>query len=444
MSDDRVVPVGEVERAIRADLGVHRAEVLVRRAEDRLDFGNLQPGAVFADLVVEEAAEADRVEDDEVALHRLGEVATREELGAADGPRAHVAGLRRLLGLHRREVLLGRERRPVVRLATGRVEDDVAAPLVEDVAVGIREVERDVGFELPRPRLEPVDAAVVLARDRAPRRFDRRAMEDAFLHVERAAAIEREAVDRVVRVGGVEPVQEDFLGVVLVVAVRVLEEDQVRLLCEEHAAVPELEAGRVVQVAREHRALVGLAVAVGVFEDDQLVVHRRLRLPVGIVLPGRDPQPSLGVERHLHRVDQLGELLLGGEELDLQPLADGHRLDGLVTVLETGTLPAGWSSHRRTAACSSRPRSRSDPPAIAQMRLSRLRDHHVEDGQLALQDVVVARQDVFLGDLGHLFGVDVARDCRARTSGTRGRRRSSSRRSRGSAWNQCLSLSTTA
>ena len=46
----------------------------------------------------------------------------------------------------------------------------------------------------------------------------------------------------------------------------------------------------------------------------------------------------------------------------------------------------------------------------AQMRRSRLRGHHVEDRQLALQDVVVGRQDVFLGDaLAIYVGVDVAR-----------------------------------
>ena len=196
--------------------------------------------------------------------------------------------------------------------------------------------------------------------------------------------------------------QEDLLRVVLVVAVGVLEEDQVRLLRDEHAAVPELEAGGVVEVAGEHRALVGLAVAVGVFEDEQLVVHRRLRLPVRVVLPGRDPQPALGVERHLHRVDELGELLLRREQLDLQPLADRHLPGWSRRRHETwrhGPLPGSLVfASTNGSVFESSDRRGPTPPAIAQMRLSRLAIITSRIGELALQHVVVGRQDVFLGD----------------------------------------------
>ena len=162
------------------------------------------------------------------------------------------------------------------------------------------------------------------------------------------------------------------------------------------------------QVAGEHRALVGLAVAVGVLEDDQLVVHRRLRLPVGVVLPGRDPQPSLGVERHLHGLDQLGKLLLRREQLDLQSLADGHRLDGLLAALEgrrTRQVGLRIDEGQRVRVVHGKVRSAGDRPDA----LVAVGDHLVEDGQLALQDVVVARQDVFLVDAGHLLRIDVAR-----------------------------------
>ena len=75
--------------------GVDRAEVRVGRLEDRLDLGRLQPGAVLAQLVLEDALEADDVEHEQVALHRLGEVPAREDLHAADRARAHAARLRR-------------------------------------------------------------------------------------------------------------------------------------------------------------------------------------------------------------------------------------------------------------------------------------------------------------------------------------------------------------
>ena len=120
----------------------------------------------------------------------------------------------------------------------------------------------------------------------------------------------------------------------LVVAVGVLEEHEVGGLGDEHAAVAELEAGRAVQVVGEDGHLVGLAVAVGVFEDQELVVHLLLGLPVRIGRPDGDPEPALGVERHLHRLGQLGELLLRGEQVDLHPLGDGHLVDRLLAVEE--------------------------------------------------------------------------------------------------------------
>src|SRR5258707_9221189 len=44
--------------------------------------------------------------------------------------------------------------------------------------------------------------------------------------------------------------------------------------------------------------------------------HQFGRLPMRVSPPGRDPQPPLGVERHLHRVDDLGEHFFGGEQFD--------------------------------------------------------------------------------------------------------------------------------
>ena len=50
--DDRVVPVGDIQRAVGADLGVDRPEVLVGGLQDRLRFRPFETGAVFSQLVV--------------------------------------------------------------------------------------------------------------------------------------------------------------------------------------------------------------------------------------------------------------------------------------------------------------------------------------------------------------------------------------------------------
>ena len=83
--------------------------------------------------------------------------------------------------------------------------------------------------------------------------------------------------DRVMRVVARPAVEQIDDQVGLVVAVGVFEPEQPRLIDHEHAAVPELEAGRAVELVVEHRAFVGAAVVVGVFEDQQPVVRLRSR-----------------------------------------------------------------------------------------------------------------------------------------------------------------------
>ena len=219
------------------------------------------------------------------------------------------------------------------------------------------------------------------------------------------------------RVGGVEAVQQDFLDVVAIVAVRVLQEHHVGRLREDDAVLIEFEPGGVVQVARKHRPLVGLAVAIGVFEDEQRVVHRRLGLPMRVILPGRYPESAPRVERHLHGIDQLGKFLLRREQLDLQPLADGHFLNRFIAGHKhvfavralAGFVGQGVYERRRVgiedlevgAFWIGTARERPDAP----LTVGR---HHVEHRDLALKHLVIGRQHVFLGEL-HLTRIHVAR-----------------------------------
>ncbi len=199
---------------------------------------------------------------------------------------------------------------------------------------------------------------------------------------------------------------------VLVVAVRILEEHEIRRLPEEHPVLVELEAGGVVQVAGKDRALVRLAVPVGVLEDQQLVVHRRLRLPVRVVLPGRDPEPAARVERHLDRIDDLRELFLRREQLDLDALAERHLLDRFLAVQEdvlplrplAGKVRLRVDRRRRLVVYFEIGPARDSPDAPIAMG-----GHRVEDRGLALQHFVVGRQDVLFAGLPGDLLVDVAR-----------------------------------
>src|SRR5438132_14093436 len=87
----------------------------------------------------------------------------------------------------------------IVRVA-GAVGDEVLAPAIEDVPVRIGEAVVDVGLELERARLETIGAGVGVAHRRAPGRLDLRVMEGALLEIEGAAAVDHEAVHRMMRV----------------------------------------------------------------------------------------------------------------------------------------------------------------------------------------------------------------------------------------------------
>ena len=93
---------------------------------------------------------------------------------------------------------------------------------------------------------------------------------------------------------------------------------------------------------REGDALVRHPVPVLIGQDEEAIVHLLEWLPLGIGPPGRGPEASPGVHRHLHRVDQLGKHFLVGEELDLHSLRHGELGEAFlaaVIALEIAFLP---------------------------------------------------------------------------------------------------------
>ena len=69
--------------------------------------------------------------------------------------------------------------------------------------------------------------------------------------------------------------------------------------------------------------LSALPVALGVFEDDDLVVGLLAGLDLRVNLARRHPEPALRVEVHL---DRLGQQRVGREQVHLEPRRDDERL----------------------------------------------------------------------------------------------------------------------
>ena len=222
---------------------------------------------------------------------------------------------------------LGRERHSPPVLTRGGVGEERLFPIVEGEAprigdVGLHALEA-VGLRIEAP------GAAVIAATRAVRGLDLTVEEAAFEQVERARGVGAIGGDGVVRVVRVEAVQDQLGAVGLAVLVIVDEQGEVGFLGDIHAFRGDLEADRDVQLVGENGLLVGLAVAIGVLEDQELVVGEGVTRAV--VRVGRrrgDPEASLRVEGHLDRLLEVGELLFGGEERDLVARGELHLLDG--------------------------------------------------------------------------------------------------------------------
>ena len=326
VSDQRIEPVGDVERPVEPEFDRNRPEVRIRRHQQRFGLHGDEPGAVLPYLVLLDALEADRVRHQEIALGIVGKVAAADEL--------HVRG-RPYLGqrphLHR-PLLAGivdvaGERRAVVVVSVGRVGDEVLTPPIDDVAPGIGEAVADEHAELFGARFVSEDARF-LEPHRAVRCFDLRMEKGPFLEIQVAARTPGEGVDGVMAVFSAEAVQHDAALVGFAVSVRVAQEHQVGLLRDVRSAIPQLETRRNVEAVGKHPQLVGAPVLIGILQDDQLVVRRHARQYVRVGGRREHPEPSTRVERHRQRVGDFRKLLLRGEKRDLVALGRLQPFEG--------------------------------------------------------------------------------------------------------------------
>ena len=85
VTDDRLMPIGEVNRAVGARANANRAEVRIGGRNQIFERLTLQARAVLGDLDAEHALEGNHVEVQEVALKLLGEVAAGQDTGARAG-----------------------------------------------------------------------------------------------------------------------------------------------------------------------------------------------------------------------------------------------------------------------------------------------------------------------------------------------------------------------
>ena len=192
MADQGVRPVAKPERAIGADLGIDRPEVLVgalEQVEGSLGIGGVVPhplalvaGTVVGHRPPRDAVHVDHARVDELVLHVVRELPRAEVVAPHDGP--HILSVEHGIETLAAAVLGAREGRVPMLRSAGAVAADALAPLVEEIAPGIAVAGRLEVPELPRPRIEDIGPGRTVVAKRAPRRLDGGAHRHALEHVE--------------------------------------------------------------------------------------------------------------------------------------------------------------------------------------------------------------------------------------------------------------------
>ena len=150
-------------------------------------------------------------------------------------------------------------------------------------------------------------------------RLDVRVDVDGLVHVELPILAPAQGVQDVVRVFRAEGGEHDAALVGAAIAVGIFEVKQLSTMTDVAAAVPRLNASRDEQAIGKDARFLGVAVAVGVFQNDDFVVGNLAGFDLGIDFAAGDPQAALAVEVHL---DRLGEKRVLRKQIDFEAGAE--------------------------------------------------------------------------------------------------------------------------
>ena len=85
VSDQRVVPVNNVQRAIRSELDIDRAKVPVFAGNDRRFLGAPKSCTLIIDFVIQDCTFPDHVRDQPIPLHVVGKVSAGNDFTTGKG-----------------------------------------------------------------------------------------------------------------------------------------------------------------------------------------------------------------------------------------------------------------------------------------------------------------------------------------------------------------------
>ena len=327
--DDRIEPIGQIQRTVRTHAGIHGTERAMGGSDHvfQLLGGKTTAFGLHHKMVHPVPAE---VIGDHMPLPRVREMPSTDDLQT---------GLLRLPGIHALQdagelVRQAEESGPgegvVDPLAVGAISGEGLAPLVPHHAPGIH-LTHGIHFQ-------PAGFRTVLPPAAAAQFPDTIGRLDAAVNIDALGKIQatiRAAFDAVQNVVGILRAEaaEQHLGLVRpAIPIGVLHEKELGAVGHISAAIARQNTGRDQQAFVKDGGLVRGAIAVGILQDHNLVGLGLAGLDVGIDGAAGHPETAFFIPRHLDRFGNEGFL---GKEIDLQ--TRGH--------LEGGFF--GRSIHRR-------------------------------------------------------------------------------------------------
>ena len=318
MLDDRVVPVGDVDRAVGTHLHVDRSERDPLRMNQFGQFFTGEARALFRETEAADAVGTEVVRD-QLALCVVGQMTAVDDLESAVFRTARIHAVEN--PRRARSCLVGRSRKAVINsLAAGTIGDERSAPPIEGMSPGVDPATGE-DIQVERLRRKPPDAARIEPPD-AVGRLHMAVDIDGLVEVEPGIGAIAKRVDDVVGVFRAKAGEHDPPRVGLSVTIGVGEVEKLRAVGDVDAAVAGLHGGGHQEAVGKDGAGVGPPVTVAIFEDRDRVVGDLTRPDLGIHARRRDPQPALGIEVHLQR---LRDQRIGSEQIHLIAVGHLHR-----------------------------------------------------------------------------------------------------------------------
>ena len=222
---------------------------------------------------------------------------------------------------HTKDRRIGRPRNDVIdSLAPGTIGHKRLSPAIKSVTPSVDPATSE-NIEFHRFWTEPPDSPGIQSAN-AEGGLDMAVNVDRLIHVELAIHPPAKRVQDVVGVFGTEPAQHNPRLIGFAVAVGILEMQQFGAVRHIDPAIPRFDPGGNQQSFGKDRGFVRDSIAVGIFQNQNLIRRLLSRCNLRINLGSGNPEPALGIKIHLNR---LMNPRICREQVDFEPFRQHKR-----------------------------------------------------------------------------------------------------------------------